>query len=597
MAVNSGTSALHLALLAAGIQPGDEVITVPFTFYATVAAIGYVGATPVYVDIDPATFNMDPAKIEAAITGRTRAILLVHLYGQCADMDPILDIARRHKLIVIEDAAQAHGAEYRGRRAGSIGDIGCFSFYPTKNLGAAGEGGMVTTNNPEYARTAALLRSWGEEQRYRPRLKGFNYRLPSMQAAILRVKLRRLEAWTEARRARAAEYDGLLEGSGVTLTAQQWRTRGTFIVSTPFAQRIATHCRKAWRGRGSRRRFTIPCRFTLCLLTPTRDIRQVIFRWRKLARNTVLSLPLHSHLSASQVEQVAARVSELSPAKSSRNHPFLTINVSMGTTSSSLGSSSASSAPSAASITAPIYFTGLSSFSSDFQSIIQRAVQIADIPVTNLQNEQATNTAEYNALTALEPGVSAVGADVMALGTLASTQGLSASSSDSSTVSVVNTGATAPATYTVSDIMTLASAASETSLQGYSATQSVSTSGLVNLVVGSNTYQLNLTASGDNNVAGLAQAINNANAGVNATVLTAGSTDYLSISASNTGATTLQLNNVTPADLISSTGAGTETSLQTYTDATSAAVSANGEIQLVVGSQDYALNVAAATTI
>ena len=174
IAVNSGTSALHLALLAAGIQPGDEVITVPFTFYATVAAIGYVGATPVYVDIHPGTFNMDPAKIEGAITGRTRAILLVHLYGQCADMDPILDIARRHNLIVIEDAAQAHGAEYRGRRAGSMGDIGCFSFYPTKNLGAAGEGGLLTTRNPEYARTAALLRSWGEEQRYRPRLKGFN---------------------------------------------------------------------------------------------------------------------------------------------------------------------------------------------------------------------------------------------------------------------------------------------------------------------------------------------------------------------------------------------------------------------------------------
>jgi flagellar hook-associated protein 2 len=263
----------------------------------------------------------------------------------------------------------------------------------------------------------------------------------------------------------------------------------------------------------------------------------------------------------------------------------------MGTTSSSLGSSSASSAATAASITAPIYFTGLSSFSSDFQSIIQRAVQIADIPVTNLQNEQATNTAEDNALTALEPGVSAVGADVMALGTLASTQGLSASSSDSSTVSVVNTGATAPATYTVSDIMTLASAASETSLQGYSAAQSVSTSGLVNLVVGSNTYQLNLTASGENNVAGLAQAINSANAGVNATVLTAGSTDYLSISASSTGATTLQLNNVTPEDLISSTGSGTETSLQTYTDATTATVSANGEVQLVVGSQNYALDV------
>src|SRR5580658_9591220 len=216
VACNSGTSALHLALLAAGIQPGDEVITVPFTFYATVAAVGYVGATPVFVDIAPVTFNIDPGRIEAAITARTRAILLVHLYGQCADMDPILAIARRHKLVVIEDAAQAHGAEYNGRRAGGIGDIGCFSFYPTKNLGAAGEGGMLTTNNPEYARTAALLRSWGEEQRYRPRVKGYNYRLPALQAAILRVKLRRLEHWIEARRAFAAEYDRLLENSSVT---------------------------------------------------------------------------------------------------------------------------------------------------------------------------------------------------------------------------------------------------------------------------------------------------------------------------------------------------------------------------------------------
>ncbi len=261
----------------------------------------------------------------------------------------------------------------------------------------------------------------------------------------------------------------------------------------------------------------------------------------------------------------------------------------MGTTSSTLGSTS-SAASSAASTAAPIYFTGLSSFSSDFQSIIQRAVQIADIPVTNLQNQQATNTAEENALDALDPTVTALGADVANLGTLASTQGLSASSSDSSTVSAVNTGATAPATYTVSDIMSLASAASETSLAGYSATQSVSASGLVNLVVGSNTYQLNLTASGDNNVAGLAQAINNANAGVSATVLTSGSTQYLSVSASATGATTLQVNSVAPADLISSTGTGTETSLQTYPDETSTAVSATGQLQLVVGSQDYSLD-------
>jgi len=266
----------------------------------------------------------------------------------------------------------------------------------------------------------------------------------------------------------------------------------------------------------------------------------------------------------------------------------------MGTTGSTLPSGSsttASSAPSAASITNPIYFTGLSSYSSDFQSIIQRAVQIADIPVQNLENEEATVSAQATALTSLEPAVSALGADVANLGTLASTQGLAASSSDSSIVSVQNTGAAAAATYTVSDIQTLASAASETSLQGYTATQSINSSGLVNLVVGSSTYQLNLTGSGQNNVIGLAQAINAANAGVTATVLTAGSTDYLAVSANTTGATTLQVNSVTPADLVTSNGTGTETSLQTYSDATSATVSATGQVQLVVGSQDYSLDV------
>jgi len=313
VAVNSGTSALHLALLAAGIQPGDEVLTVPFTFYATVAAIGYVGATAVYVDIDPATFNMDPAKIEAAITERTRAILLVHLYGQCADMDPILDIARRHKLIVIEDAAQSHGAEYRGRRAGGIGDIGCFSFYPTKNLGAAGEGGLLTTNNAEYARMAALLRSWGEEQRYRPRLKGFNYRLPSIQAAILRVKLRRLEAWTEARRARAAEYDGLLDGSGVTRPHKMKDSRHVYCLYTiRAADRDALQTGLQAAGIQTAVHYPLP----IHLMPAYADARYKAgdFPVAEACANTVLSLPLHSHLSASQVEQVAARVCELSPA-------------------------------------------------------------------------------------------------------------------------------------------------------------------------------------------------------------------------------------------------------------------------------------------
>jgi flagellar hook-associated protein 2 len=262
----------------------------------------------------------------------------------------------------------------------------------------------------------------------------------------------------------------------------------------------------------------------------------------------------------------------------------------MGTTSGSLGSTS-NAASSASSTTAPLYFTGLSQFSNDFQSIIQRAVQIADIPVQNLQNEQATNTADENALTALEPTVTALGTDVANLGTLASTQGLSASSSDATTVSVVNTGATAPATYTISDITSLASAASETSLAGYSSTDTINANGLVNLVVGSNTYQINLTASGDNTLSGLAQAINAANVGVSATILTSGSTGYLSVSANNTGQTTLQLNNAAPADLVTSNGTGTEASLQTYADETSAPVSTTGQVQLVVGSQDYSLDV------
>jgi dTDP-4-amino-4,6-dideoxygalactose transaminase len=213
--LNSGTSALHLALLAAGIGPGDEVITVPFTFVATVASIGYCGAKPVFVDIDPVSFTMDATRIESAITPRTKAILPVHLFGQPADMDPIMEIARRHNLIVIEDAAQAHGAEYKGRRVGSIGDMGCFSFYPGKNLGAYGEGGAVVTGNPAYERTVRMLRDWGAEKKYIHQLKGYNYRMEGIQGAILQVKLRHIEAWTEARRAHAAEYSRLLHDSGI----------------------------------------------------------------------------------------------------------------------------------------------------------------------------------------------------------------------------------------------------------------------------------------------------------------------------------------------------------------------------------------------
>jgi dTDP-4-amino-4,6-dideoxygalactose transaminase len=220
VAVNSGTSALHLAFLAAGIGPGDEVITIPHTFVATVAAIRYTGARAVFVDVDPASFTMDPGKVEAAITPRTRAIAPVHLYGHPADMDPILEIARRRRLAVVEDAAQAHGARYKGRPAGSMGDLACFSFYPGKNLGAYGEGGLVVTSNEEYARIIRMLRDWGQDRKYHHLLAGYNYRMEGLQGAILRVKLRHLEKWTEARRAHAGRYRALLADTGLGLPAE-----------------------------------------------------------------------------------------------------------------------------------------------------------------------------------------------------------------------------------------------------------------------------------------------------------------------------------------------------------------------------------------
>ena len=309
--VNSGTSALHLALLGAGIGPGDEVITVPFTFFATVATIGYTGATPVYVDIDPGTFNIDVKQIEVAITERTRAILPVRLYGQPADMDPILDIARRHKLVVIEDVAQAHGAEYHGRRTGGIGDIGCFSFYPTKNLGAAGEGGLVTTNNPEYARTIRSLRSWGEEHRYYPVLKGYNYRLPGLQAAILRVKLTRLEQWTEARRKHAAEYDRLLEGSDVLRPAVIPDVRHVYCLYTIQSSR-RDQLQQELDGVGIKTAVHYPVPIHLMPAYTDERYKAGDFPVAEACARAVLSLPLYPHMSSGQVEQVAHEVHRLS---------------------------------------------------------------------------------------------------------------------------------------------------------------------------------------------------------------------------------------------------------------------------------------------
>ena len=312
--VNSGTSALHLALLAAGIGPGDEVITVPFTFFATVAAIGYVGATTVFVDIDPETFNIDVRKIEAAITARTRAILLVHLYGQPAQMDAILEIARRHKLIVIEDAAQAHGAEYKGRRVGSLGDLACFSFYPTKNLGAAGEGGLVTTSNPEYARTLSLLRNWGEEHRYYAVLRGYNYRMPALQAAILRAKLPHLDRWTKIRCELAAEYDRLLQDAGILRPVSLPDVRHVYCLYTIRDQeRDALQRELELAGIATAVHYPHP----IHLMPAYSDARYKAgdFPVAENCARTVLSLPLHAHMTREQVERVAEQVSKLRPKR------------------------------------------------------------------------------------------------------------------------------------------------------------------------------------------------------------------------------------------------------------------------------------------
>ncbi len=308
IAVNTGTSALHLALLAAGVGPGDEVITVPFTFVATVSAICYTGATPVLVDVEPRSFTMDPAQVEAAITPRTKAILPVHLYGQPADMDPILDIAKRHGLVVIEDACQAHGASYKERRAGSMGDMACFSFYPGKNLGACGEGGMVVTSNTGFERTIRMLRDWGAEKKYLHLLRGYNYRMEGIQGAILRVKLRHLDAWTDGRRAAAARYAQLLDGiSAVSAPAEMSYARHVwhvYAVRTPAREALQQALGAAGVSTGIH--YPIPVH----LQPAFKDLGYVQgdFPHSEAAAREVLSLPMFPELTPAQQEVVVAAI-------------------------------------------------------------------------------------------------------------------------------------------------------------------------------------------------------------------------------------------------------------------------------------------------
>ncbi|MGB8322095.1 MAG: DegT/DnrJ/EryC1/StrS family aminotransferase [Candidatus Acidiferrum sp.] len=307
IALNSGTSALHLALLAAGIKPGDEVITVPFTFVASVAAILYAGARPVLVDIEPRSFNMDPAVIEDAITHRTKAILPVHLYGQPADMDPIMDIARRRGLLVIEDAAQAHGAKYKGRPVGSIGDIACFSFYPGKNLGAYGEGGAVTTKNPEYAGTIRMLRDWGQSRKYHHVLRGYNYRMEAFQGAVLGVKLRHLDQWTEARRRIVRQYNDLLATSDVETPAEMpWAQHVYHVYTVRAADRDGLQATMTAEGIQTGIHYPIPVHMQPAYADL--GYGPGAFPQAEAAAEQVLSLPLYPELSSQAVSQVAAVV-------------------------------------------------------------------------------------------------------------------------------------------------------------------------------------------------------------------------------------------------------------------------------------------------
>jgi dTDP-4-amino-4,6-dideoxygalactose transaminase len=307
--VDSGTAALHLAFLVCDIGPGDEVITTPHTFVATIGMLGRVGARPVLVDIDPRTYNMDPTRIEAAITERTKAILPVHLYGQPAEMDPILEIADKHGLKVIEDAAQAHGAEYKGRRAGSIGHVAIFSFYPGKNLGAYGDAGAVVTDDGEIAEKVRMLRDHGRREKYEHLLQGFNYRIDTLQAAILRAKLAHLEEWNEARRRGAATYRDLLGDLDLVLPYEPEHVRAVyhlFVVRLQERDALREHLKD--RGISTGIHYPIP----LHLQPAYRHLgyKEGDFPITEECARQVLSLPMYPELSREQMEEVARAIKE-----------------------------------------------------------------------------------------------------------------------------------------------------------------------------------------------------------------------------------------------------------------------------------------------
>jgi dTDP-4-amino-4,6-dideoxygalactose transaminase len=316
--VASGTDALHLALRAADVGPGDEVITVANTFIATAIAIWQAGATPVLVDCLPDSYNIDPRAVEKVITFRTKAIIPVHLYGQAADMDSILTIARRHGLRVIEDACQAHGAYHRNRRVGSIGDIGCFSFYPGKNLGAYGDGGALITNSAEMAESVRMLRDYGQKEKYRHVFKGFNSRLDGIQAAVLKIKLAHLDSWNRARFQHAQAYQDRLEqvkgvglpaivGDGGAESGQSAHVFHIFAVRVAARDRISKELQKSEISTG----IHYPVPIHLQPAFSELGYRKGAFPVAEQLASEVLSLPMYPELTDEQIDWVCGRLRDL----------------------------------------------------------------------------------------------------------------------------------------------------------------------------------------------------------------------------------------------------------------------------------------------
>ncbi len=306
---NSGTSALHVAMLLLGVGRGDEVITTPFTFVATSWAISYVGATPVYADIDDATFNLDPQFVERALTPRTKAILPVHLYGHPCDLDPLLAICRQHKLPLVEDAAQAHGAKYRGQTVGGFGEIAGFSFYPGKNLGACGEGGALVTNHAAFAARARSLREHGSTQRYYHDEVGFNYRMEGIQGAVLGLKLKHLAQWNAGRRRVAQRYRELLVDTPLQLPREAGYAQSAwhlYVVRHPRRDELKQHLDA--NGVGCALHYPLPLHLQKCYAQLGHKPGD--FPVAEKAARECLSLPIYAELTDGQVQRVAAVVKE-----------------------------------------------------------------------------------------------------------------------------------------------------------------------------------------------------------------------------------------------------------------------------------------------